>query len=68
MFSVFYSLSSSLCQDWPSEKHFRTEFTELYDAFMAAVPFPDTMTLNGARNLAAHFPTNGIAPDGGKDD
>lgn len=33
---------------------------------MAAVPFPDTMSLNGARNLAAHFPTNGLPPDVGK--
>lgn len=33
---------------------------------MAAVPYPKIMKLNGARNLAAHFPTNGLPPDAGE--
>ena len=32
-------------------------------AFNNAVPFPNTMSLNGARNLAEHFPTNAVPPD-----
>lgn len=41
-------------------------FPELYDDFIGCLPFPDTMRLNGACNLAAHFPTNGLPPDAGE--
>lgn len=61
--SHFAFLRIILQQDWPSEEHFRTESWELFMAFIDAVPFPDTMNLNGARNLAAHFPTNALPPD-----
>ena len=60
-----HSWSNSLVGLAP-EKHFRTKFAELYDAVIAAIPFLDTMMLNGACNLAAHFPTNGLPPDLGK--
>lgn len=36
---------------------------ELFEVFIDTVPFLATMSLNGARNLAAHFPTNAIPPD-----
>ena len=45
------------------EKHFWTEFWELYDAFMDVIPFSATMALNGACNLVAHLPTNGLPLD-----
>ena len=50
-------------QDWPPEDDFQTEFWELFMAFINAVPFPSTMSLKGACNLAAHFPTNAVPPD-----
>ena len=33
---------------------------------MDSLPFLDTLALNGAHNLAAHFPTNSVTPDEGK--
>ncbi|KAL6303835.1 hypothetical protein BKA93DRAFT_720606, partial [Sparassis latifolia] len=50
-------------KDWPPEKHFSTQFPELFKAFMDGVPYPDLARLDGVLNLAAHFPQNGIPPD-----
>jgi hypothetical protein len=33
---------------------------------MDAVPYGDLSRLDGALNMAAHFPTNGVAPDLGE--
>jgi hypothetical protein len=38
-------------------------FPELFDAFARCVPCPDIARLNGALNLAAHLPMNGVFPD-----
>jgi len=47
-------------QNSPPQKHFSEEFSELFYAFMQAVPCPDMTRLE---NLAAHFPMDGIVPD-----
>jgi hypothetical protein len=63
---VHPALSNLACQDWPPQKDFRTEFPALFDLFMCLVACPEVARLNGALNLGAHFPENGIMPDVGK--
>ncbi|KAA1480127.1 hypothetical protein DENSPDRAFT_753043, partial [Dentipellis sp. KUC8613] len=50
-------------QDWPPTEHLKTRYSQHYDSFKLAVPFPDLTRPDGALNLAAHFPDNVISPD-----
>ncbi|KAA1480137.1 hypothetical protein DENSPDRAFT_759120, partial [Dentipellis sp. KUC8613] len=43
-------------KDWPPTEHLKTRYSQHYDSFKLAVPFPDLTRPDGALNLAAHFP------------
>jgi hypothetical protein len=45
---------------------FQQVFTQLHDAFITGVPFPDYVHHNGVQNIVSHFAINGVAPDLGK--
>lgn len=54
-------------QDWPPQRHFRTEFPQLFEAFASGCPCPDLTRYNGILNLASHYPTNSaVVPDLGR--
>jgi hypothetical protein len=59
---IFFNL---VCQDWPPQKDFRTEFPDLFDLFKDLVA-SHVAHHNGALNFVAHFPKNGVMPDVGK--
>ena len=56
---------NSVCQDWPPQKDFCTEFPALFELFKYLVA-PHVAHHNGVLNYVAHFPENGIMPDVGK--
>ncbi|KAJ6518506.1 hypothetical protein DFH09DRAFT_1098458 [Mycena vulgaris] len=51
-----------MLKDWPSTG-FKSVFPELYDDFCQAVPMPNYVRMDGVRNLASHFPSNGGGPN-----
>jgi hypothetical protein len=61
--SPWNATKSQVFQDWPPQAHFSSEFPELHNAFLDAVPCPDIARSDGVLNLASHFPLNGIVPD-----
>ena len=64
---VYEYCISSLSQDWPPQNDFYKECPDLYHAFITGVPCPNYVRRDGIRNLAAHYPSNGVAPDLGMD-
>jgi lysine-specific demethylase 3 len=50
-------------QDWPPQADFKEAFPELFADFHQAVPIPNYTRRDGSMNIAAHFPTNAVAPD-----
>ncbi|KAI0063948.1 hypothetical protein BV25DRAFT_1774783, partial [Artomyces pyxidatus] len=50
-------------KDWPPEKDFRAEFSDHYESFIDAVPFPDMTRPDGVMNMRSHYPKNGVVPD-----
>ncbi|KAI0060291.1 hypothetical protein BV25DRAFT_1807669 [Artomyces pyxidatus] len=50
-------------KDWPPEKNFRTQFSDHYQSFLDAVPFPDITRPDGVLNMRSHYPKNGVIPD-----
>jgi hypothetical protein len=53
----------TLSKDWPSTSEFKQEFPELFNDFSESVPIPNYTRRDGVLNVAAHFPSNAIAPD-----
>jgi hypothetical protein len=61
------SCAEACCiQDWPTQKLFSAQCPELFQDFQSFVPFGDVTRLDGILNVAAHFPSNGVAPDLGR--
>lgn len=52
-------------KDWPPSADFRTAFPALFEDFHSIVPAPNYTRRDGFFNIAAHFPTNIVAPDMG---
>lgn len=50
-------------EDWPPKKLFRSQFEDLFHAFMSALPVPDLCRYDGVLNFASHFPRASIMPD-----
>ncbi|KAI0710348.1 hypothetical protein C8T65DRAFT_557686, partial [Cerioporus squamosus] len=50
-------------KDWPTQQDFKSACEQLYVGFCSSVPCPDLVCPNGIFNLAAHSPTNYVAPD-----
>ncbi|KDQ06066.1 hypothetical protein BOTBODRAFT_75091, partial [Botryobasidium botryosum FD-172 SS1] len=50
-------------KDWPPQADFKKAFPELYKDFSRAVPIPNYTRRDGVLNMAAHFPSNAVAPD-----
>ncbi|TFK85079.1 hypothetical protein K466DRAFT_495422 [Polyporus arcularius HHB13444] len=50
-------------KDWPTQRHFKSAYEQLYIGFCSSVPCPDLVCPNGILNLAGHSPTNSVAPD-----
>ncbi|KDQ07139.1 hypothetical protein BOTBODRAFT_39064 [Botryobasidium botryosum FD-172 SS1] len=50
-------------KDWPPQADFKKAFPKLYKDFSGAVPVPNYTRRDGVLNIAAHFPSNALAPD-----
>jgi hypothetical protein len=55
VFDIFIAHCNAM-QDWPPSANFRAKFTDRFDDFMDALPFPHYTRHNGIYNLSAYWP------------